>query len=31
MKKIFIDLGFNKGQSVKFFHNLIPDSAEYIF
>ena len=29
MKKIFIDLGFNKGQSVKFFYNLIPDSAEY--
>ena len=29
MKKIFIDLGFNKGQSVKFFYDLIPDSAEY--
>lgn len=29
MKKIFIDLGFNKGQSVKFFYDLIPDSSEY--
>ena len=29
MKKIFIDLGFNKGQSVKFFYDLIPDPAEY--
>jgi len=29
MKKVFIDLGFNKGQSVKFFYDLIPDSNEY--
>jgi FkbM family methyltransferase len=29
MKKVFIDLGFNKGQSVKFFYDLIPDSDEY--
>ena len=29
MKKVFIDLGFNKGQSVNLFYELIPDYAEY--
>jgi FkbM family methyltransferase len=29
MKKVFIDLGFNKGQSVEFFYKLIPDCHEY--
>lgn len=29
MKKTFIDLGYNLGQSVDFFTKLIPDSNEY--
>jgi len=29
MKKIFIDLGYNLGQSTDFFYKLIPDSSEY--
>lgn len=29
MEKIFIDLGYNIGQSTSFFHKLVPDSNEY--
>jgi FkbM family methyltransferase len=29
MKNVFIDLGFNKGQSVDFFYKLIPDCIDY--